>query len=189
MSVQPPIPVSPGVETPDAETQAAETVTSATSTTTSPAMPTSAHARDLPGPDENPGRDVVIFDGQCNACALAAKRLHQMDFGKDRLAFLSLHDPRVTQRYSDLTYDDLMAQMYVVDTEGNRHGGADAVRYLTRRLPILWAFAPMMHIPGTARLSRWMYSIVARNRYWISRKFFGTRNTCDSDACSIHFDK
>ncbi|MCM2375116.1 thiol-disulfide oxidoreductase DCC family protein [Aporhodopirellula aestuarii] len=149
----------------------------------------SPHTASLPDPDSHPDRDVVVFDGHCNACALAARRLHQMDFGHGRLAFLSLHDPRVTQRYSDLSFDDLMSQMYVIDTEGNRHGGADAVRYLSRRLPVLWIVAPLLHIPGTAGLSRRLYGVVARNRYWISRKFFGTKDVCDSDSCSIHFRK
>ncbi|MFG0287943.1 MAG: thiol-disulfide oxidoreductase DCC family protein [Rhodopirellula sp. JB044] len=159
------------------------------STQTAPQPPTSSHAADLPDPDVKPGRDVVIFDGQCNACGLAAKRLHQLDRFGDRLSFISLHDPRVVQWYPNLTHDDLMEQMYVVDTEGRQHGGADALRYLSRRLPILWAFAPLLHIPGTAGLSHWLYGIVARNRYWVSRRFFGTKDVCDSDACSIHFRK
>lgn len=141
----------------------------------------------LPDPDEYPGRDVLLFDGKCNACQLAARRMHQLDLGHPRLAFLSLHDERVGIRYPELTYDDLMAQMYVVDTSGTCHGGADAVRYLSRRLPLLWPLAPLLHIPGTANLWRRAYRLVARNRYWISRKFFGTKEDCESGTCSVHF--
>jgi predicted DCC family thiol-disulfide oxidoreductase YuxK len=140
----------------------------------------------LPDPDTKAGRDVVLYDGNCNACALAARRLHQMDLGSGRLAFMSLHDARVGQRYPDLSFDDLMAQMYVIDRAGNRHGGADAVRYLTRRLPLMWPLMPLLHIPGTAKLWRRLYRVVARNRYWISSRFFGTKNDCESGACEIH---
>ncbi|WP_283435447.1 thiol-disulfide oxidoreductase DCC family protein [Neorhodopirellula lusitana] len=140
----------------------------------------------LPDPDTYPDRDVVIYDGQCSFCASGVKRLHQLDrFGK-RLAFLSLHDERTAERYPDLTHEMLMQEMFVVDSEGNRHGGADAVRYFSRRLPLLWIAAPILHVPGTASLWRHLYRFVGRNRYWISQKFFGGKPDCDGDSCSIH---
>ncbi len=76
----------------------------------------------------------------------------------------------------------MMEQMYVVDQAGRRHGGADAVRYLTRRLPTLWLAAPLLHLPGTARLWRWLYQQVAKRRYKLAGK------SCDDDSCSVHFD-
>ena len=73
-----------------------------------------------------------------------------------------------------------MPQMYVIDRSGRRHGGADAVRYLSRRLPLLWPVAPILHIPGTAGLWRWGYNQVAKRRYKLAGK------TCDNDACELH---
>jgi predicted DCC family thiol-disulfide oxidoreductase YuxK len=93
-----------------------------------------------------------------------------------------LHDPRVAERYPDLSHDALMEQMFVIDTKGTRHGGADAVRYLSRRLPLLWPVAPVLHIPFTAGLWRWGYRQVAKRRYKLAGK------SCENDACSIHFD-
>ncbi|MGI9471563.1 MAG: thiol-disulfide oxidoreductase DCC family protein, partial [Rubripirellula sp.] len=89
---------------------------------------------------------------------------------------------RVTERYPDLTHEQLMDQMYLIDRSGVQHGGADAIRYLSRRLPTLWAAAPILHLPGSAKLWRWMYRQVAKRRYKIAGK------SCENDACSIHFD-
>jgi len=138
---------------------------------------------ELPDPDAMPQADVVVFDGQCNFCRAGVNRLRSLDRRGDRLAFLSLHDERVGQRYPDLTHDDLMDQMYVIDGQGNRHGGSDAVRYLTRRLPLLWPAMPILHLPGTAGLWRWLYAQVAKRRYKLAGK------SCDNGSCSIHFDK
>lgn len=142
----------------------------------------------LPDPDQWPDRDVVIFDGDCRFCTAGVVRLHQLDrFGR-RLAFISLHDERVAERYPDLAHDDLMNEMFVIDGRGHevgggvRHGGADAVRYLSRRLPLLWIVAPILHLPFTAGIWRWMYRQVAKRRYKIAGK------TCENDACTIHFD-
>ncbi|TWU06343.1 thiol-disulfide oxidoreductase DCC family protein [Stieleria varia] len=137
----------------------------------------------LPDPDENPDADVVLFDGHCNFCRAGVESLSRLDWGGKRLAFLSLHDGRVAERYPDLTFDQLMEQMYVIDGADRRHGGADAVRYLTRRLPLLWLAAPIMHLPGSAGLWRWLYHQVAKRRYKIAGK------SCDNGTCQVHFDK
>lgn len=135
---------------------------------------------ELPDPDSVNDVDVVIYDGQCNFCRSQVKNLRRMDCFGNRLAFLSLHDERVAERYPDLDHDDLLEQMYVIDQQGNRHGGADAVKYLSRRLPSLWPLAPLLHLPGSARLWRWMYRQVAKRRYQLAGR------SCDDDACSVH---
>ena len=81
----------------------------------------------LPDSDALPDADVVIFDGQCRFCNSQVRRLHWLDRGS-RLSFLSLHDERVAQRYPELSHADLMRQMYVIDSEGNAHGGSDSIR-------------------------------------------------------------
>ena len=134
---------------------------------------------DLTDPDASPGRDVVIFDGQCNFCRNAVERLAWLDQNQS-LSFISLHDQRVSERYRDLSHDDLMEQMYVVDRQGDRHGGSDAVRYLSRRLRLLWPIMPILHLPGSAQIWRWLYRQVARRRYFFAGK------QCDTGTCKIH---
>ena len=134
----------------------------------------------LPDPDTLTDADVVIYDGQCNFCRASVDKLRRLDVGGRRLAFISLHDPRVAERFPDLTHQQLMEQMYVVGQDGRDYGGADAVRYLSRRLPTLWLAAPILHLPGTANLWRWLYQQVAKRRY----KLAG--NSCENDVCSVH---
>ncbi|TWU40768.1 thiol-disulfide oxidoreductase DCC family protein [Novipirellula artificiosorum] len=134
---------------------------------------------DLPDPDVHPHTDVVLYDGECSFCCSQVANLRRLDRWGAKLSYLSLHDPRVSERYPDLSSEDLMRQMYVIDTRDRRHGGADAVRYLTRRLPMLWPAAPILHLPCTARLWRWLYDQFALRRYRISGKI------CDNGRCKI----
>jgi predicted DCC family thiol-disulfide oxidoreductase YuxK len=46
----------------------------------------------------------------------------------------------------------------------------------------LWPLAPLLHIPFSMPLWRWLYRLVARNRYRIA----GKRMECDDQACSVH---
>ena len=132
----------------------------------------------LPTPEDRPDADVVIYDGECVFCRGGVARCARWDWCR-RLAFLSLHAPEVGRRYPDLLHQDLMAEMVVVDRQGKRHRGAQALRLLSRRLPILWPVAPILHIPGSLPLWRWLYAWVARNRYR-----FGGR-TCETGGCRL----
>lgn len=137
-------------------------------------------ATSMPDPSDRPQADVVIWDGQCSFCLKQVQRLRRFDvFGQ--LAYLSLHDVRVGERYPDLSQAAMMEQMWVVTGDGRRFGGADAGRYLSRKLPGLWWLAPLLHIPASMPLWRWLYGKIAERRYRLSGM------TCDDEeSCRIH---
>ena len=137
-------------------------------------------ARRLADPREIPGADIVIYDGQCRFCTGQVQRLASWD-GKQRLAYLSLHDPRAADLCPDLTHDQLMEQMVVLTSSGQRFAGAAAVRYLSRRLPRLWFLAPLLHLPWSLPVWQWAYMRVAKRRYRL-----GHQATCDTDSCDVH---
>lgn len=137
----------------------------------------------LPTPGERPQADILIFDGHCRMCRAQVERLHRWD-SRDSLAFLSLHDPQVAERFPDLSYDELMQQMVLVDQQGKRHRGAEAVRYLSRHIPRLWPLVPVLHLPGSLPLWRWCYRQVAHWRYRL-----GGRVECEDGACAVHFKR
>jgi predicted DCC family thiol-disulfide oxidoreductase YuxK len=133
----------------------------------------------LPDPLEAPQADVVIWDGKCNFCRAQVERLRRLDSG--RLAYLSLHDVRVAELCPNLKHQQLMDQMWVITVGGEQYGGADAGRYLSRKLPKLWWLMPLLHIPGAMPLWRWVYRKIAERRY----KLAG--GVCDQDGtCDLH---
>lgn len=139
-----------------------------------------ASAGPLPTPAGLPNADIVIYDGHCRFCTNSVRRLHGLA-GK-RLAFLSLHDAEVARRFPQLTHEQMMEEMFVVDRQGTVRGGAVAFRYLTRRLPWLWVLAPCLHLPFSLGLWRFLYRQVAKRRY-----FWGKTGDCDGESCKIHF--
>lgn len=122
-----------------------------------------------------PARDTVLYDGQCRFCRSQIALLRRLDLGGS-LHFTSLHDPAVPEVFPELSRDDLLAQMYVIDTAGRARGGAEAVRYLSRKLPLLWPLAVLLYIPGTLPLWQALYRFVARNRMRIAGSC--TEGTC-----------
>ena len=90
----------------------------------------------------------MIYDGDCGICTAQVSKLPWWDC-QGKLAYLSLHDPEVQQRFPDLPHDRMMQEMVIVDRHGNRHWGPAAIRYLTRRLRRLWWAAPVLYFPGS----------------------------------------
>jgi len=121
---------------------------------------------ELPDPDDRPTGDVVIYDGACRLCRGSVRWLDRLD-RRGRLAFLPFQDRRVAERYPDLSPEALKQHVYVVDGQGRRRKGAGAVRYLARRIPALWALVPLLHVPGSMPVWRWLYYQVARRRHMI----------------------
>jgi predicted DCC family thiol-disulfide oxidoreductase YuxK len=136
----------------------------------------------LPRPEQRPSADVLIFDGDCGICRAQISRLARWD-RKHRLAFLSLHDPETARRYGDLSHDDLMQNMVLVDQAGRRHRGAEAFRVLSRRVPRLWWLSPLLHLPGSMPLWQWAYRQIAKRRYRLSAA------TCNDGNCQVHAQK
>ena len=147
---------------------------------TAAAVPAAKPSRALPTPAERPDADVVIYDGHCRICTAQIRKLAWWDC-QGRLAYLSLHDPEVARRWPDFTHEQLMKEMYVIDRHGKRHPGAEAIRYLSRRLRRLWWLAPILYIPFTLPLWSWLYRQVANRRYK-----FGKTADCDGGTCQLH---
>jgi predicted DCC family thiol-disulfide oxidoreductase YuxK len=134
---------------------------------------------EFPRPRPDDARAVLIFDGACKFCRANMRRILRRDRGR-RVAFLSLHDPVVYERYPDLRFDELMRSMVLVDRQGGRHAGAAALRVLTRLVPRLWWMAPLLHIPGSLPVWQWLYRRIADRRYrW------GALNQCDDGSCRL----
>ena len=125
-------------------------------------------------------KDVVLFDGRCNFCRSQINILRRLDSRK-RLEFVSLHDAEVATKYPNLTFAQLMEQMWIVTPTGSQYGGAYAVRYLSRKLPILWPSAPLMHFPFSMPLWCFLYRLIAKYRYRIAG-----RDCDEGGTCSLH---
>ena len=146
-----------------------------------PTSPLPVESPSLPTPGERPESCVVIFDGNCRFCRAQVARLARWD-SRRALSFLPLQDPQVAEKFPDLSHDQLMQQMYLIDRDGGRHGGAAAFRYMTRLLPRLWILAPLLHIPYMLPIWQWCYRQVAARRYRLA-----SDRACDSGSCDVHF--
>ena len=126
--------------------------------------------------------DTVLYDGECRFCRSQIALLRRLDIC-GRLTFTSLHAASVAVDFPEITRETLLAQMVVVEKSGRSHGGAQAVRYLSRTLVLLWPLAIVLHIPGTLPLWKILYNWIARNRFRIAGRHCD--KTCDEGTCKL----
>jgi predicted DCC family thiol-disulfide oxidoreductase YuxK len=124
-----------------------------------------------------PDRDTVLYDGECRFCRSQIAVLRRLDLGRS-LRFTSLHDPAVSRDFPEIPPADLLARMYVVDRAGRARGGAEGIRFLSRRLVPLWPLAMLLHIPGSLPVWQRLYDFVAHRRYAIAGR-------CGDGTCRL----
>ena len=113
------------------------------------------------------GSYTVLYDGGCPLCARWAFRLREWD-REGALSFLPSTDPRVGDRFPEITPGALEASLHLVASDGRVWEGADAVEELLRILPQGKWLGGVFRLPLARPLARWLYRLVARNRYRLS---------------------
>ena len=110
-------------------------------------------------------RWVVYYDGDCALCNTARRWLSRLDASRsvDWTAYQSLPQPP-----QGLSWLDLESAMWLDTGDDRPVAGFHAIRMLALRLPPLTALAPVLWLPGMARLGGWAYGLVARNRCRLS---------------------
>lgn len=137
----------------------------------------------LPSPAERPNADVVIYDGECKFCTASVHKLNKADRG-GRLSFISLHDPEVQSRWPEFTHDELMQYVYLCTPDGRKFKGAEAFKYLSTKLPLLYWMAPALYLPGLMPLWQMCYRAFAKRRYrW------GRIESCENGTCKLPMRK
>jgi predicted DCC family thiol-disulfide oxidoreductase YuxK len=104
----------------------------------------------------------LFFDAECVFCTKIARWLAPI-LERRGLALAPLQDPRVAALLG-LSHDNLMREIHLLMSDGQRYGGADAVVALARQIwwarPLVW----LAKIPGMTRLFRASYRFIAANR-------------------------
>lgn len=144
-------------------------------------MATVTSTFEFPSVDDRPDASVLIYDGHCKFCRANIRWISAIDEGK--VAYISLHDPFVKDRWPELSHEQLMKHIYLIDGD-QKYPGAAAFKQLSRKLKMLWPIMPLMHIPFSLPVWQFFYNKVARIRY----RFGRIEDDCENGACSVHFD-
>jgi predicted DCC family thiol-disulfide oxidoreductase YuxK len=107
----------------------------------------------------------LLYDGQCPFCARSVRLAKRLDW-LERLKPVDLVQASRLELPQPVSAEQLLEQMHLITPGGSKiYRGFEALRWLAWRLPLLWPLAPLLYVPGMARLGQRLYLAVARNRF------------------------
>jgi len=125
---------------------------------------------------------IVLFDGDCPLCKKSVSILKQLDW----LGALQFHNARdnakLPESHVELQRNKLLEEMHLL-TPDRKHAfaGYAAFRWIAWRLPLAWAFAPLMSFPGVPEVGNQIYRWVAKNRFKLV--------PCDDGGCKVNLKR
>jgi predicted DCC family thiol-disulfide oxidoreductase YuxK len=113
-----------------------------------------------------PQRGWILYDGECGFCLGIVRRIRGL-FEPRGFAFLPLQTPWVRAEFA-LPEQELLGEMRLLMSNGEKFGGADAVPELGKYVWWAWPLVAIAYMPGARRLLRAAYRYVAARRYCIA---------------------
>ena len=108
---------------------------------------------------------VMLYDGNCGFCKRSMAGFLAFD-GLSQIEAKDFHKTRsklVTREQADKA-------LYTLTADGQAYPGFDAYRHVVARVPGLWLFGPLFHIPWLSRaVGQPVYAWVASNRKRLSQ--------------------
>lgn len=126
---------------------------------------------------------MIFFDGSCSVCAKEITHYKNKDLHGQLLLVDISEEGFEPERYGK-TMDDFMAQMHVLDQQGQFFLGVNAFPAIWQVLPgRFFSFLAMfLMLPGVHTLAQLVYALFARYR----KKLFPAKDKCDSGTCRIN---
>jgi predicted DCC family thiol-disulfide oxidoreductase YuxK len=115
-----------------------------------------------------PPKPLMIFDGDCNFCALWIRRWQQMT--GDTVDYLPSQDATVAAQFPEIPHERFETAVQLIETSGEVYSGAEAVfRTLAKNPNWQSPLAAYENVPVIARITESTYGIVASHRTFFSR--------------------
>jgi predicted DCC family thiol-disulfide oxidoreductase YuxK len=120
---------------------------------------------------QSQNRPVLIYDGDCEFCRRSVVRLRHMT--GDRVDTRPFQE--VAKQFPNISLEQFQASVQLVQPDGSVYVGAEAVfRTLASNPNHGWPLWMYLEIPGVARMTEFLYRLVARNRNACGRSHKGS---------------
>ncbi|MCY3799265.1 MAG: DUF393 domain-containing protein [Chloroflexi bacterium] len=128
---------------------------------------------------------TALYDGNCVVCRSTCGAMRALDWRK-RIKFVDLHESGAgRERYPELSREQLMREIHVLDGDGKVYAGFKATRRMLREAPLgkpLWL---LLLLPGMDALGARVYRFIARRRYRINALLGKDLPDCADDSCGM----
>ena len=123
---------------------------------------------------------TVLYDGQCEVCQACFSWLRALDQAGHALG-LPLENADLSALHSDLSMEDCLAELHILDETGKIYKGWKACAVLAKISPWTWPIGALGAFPPFSWLGGLFYKWIAQNRYLISKCRGGACHTAKTE--------
>src|SRR5262245_33233009 len=121
---------------------------------------------------------VLLYDGKCPLCLKSVSLLRRLDWFHVVIYQNAREVDELPATTVPLEPKRLLEEMHLVTPNRKRiYHGFGAFRWLAWRVPLLWALAPFLYVPGVPKWGQRLYLWVARNRFQLV--------SCRDGVCAV----
>lgn len=122
-----------------------------------------------------PSKPLLVFDGDCNICALWIRRWQQMTGAA--VEYLPSQDTSIAALFPEIPRERFNTAVQLIEPDGTVYSGAEAVfRALAKNPKWRWPLGAYENSPAIANITECSYRFVAGNRTffsWLTRCLWG----------------
>ena len=121
-------------------------------------------------------RLAIFYDEECPLCNRTRLVVEHFDV-LERVAFKALQNHAATEKaLADFTREELVENLYSVDTKGRVSNGIDTYQRIFRQVWAFWPLSVLLWLPPVKALARRIYGYIAANR---------VREVCNEESCGV----
>lgn len=109
---------------------------------------------------------ILFYDGTCGLCRIAAS--FAQHHARRPLALINAANPWLIARFPQIPPQRAMQSVHFLTPAGRLHYGYDAVVALSRILPVIRFFSPLLGLAISRKLGSALYEFVTHHRHQIS---------------------
>lgn len=134
--------------------------------------------------EQNPSRNILIYDAECRLCVSSKEWVERWD-RRRRISFLPFQTAEAKERVPDLAGMTCIDAMRFIDAEGKVTSGVEAFRRMLPLLPFGRPLSLLFYFPGVPWLAAKVYHHVAENRYrWFGRVSENKKSASHGKDCA-----
>lgn len=125
----------------------------------------------------------IFYDGSCVVCS-AEMETYRRKNPQNRLRFIDISAADFAAEKFGKSKADFMARLHVRDSSGDFATGIDAFSLIWQAYPSgspCRLLSGLVGLPGINLLSRFGYSLFARNRHLLPKR----KNDCETGTCKV----
>lgn len=82
---------------------------------------------------------IILYDPDCALCQRFKQAIEHLET-ENSFQFISVHEPATYERFSELSYEECLKEIHLIEKVGHYIKGKEAIEFIVKKLPAAQKF-------------------------------------------------